>query len=218
MSSRKHSASCSSVVRRAFITLVPIAAAIIVPHAAAAQRVSLAPDIGFYIPTEKLVEAANGTIGEIEAGPSFGLRLSLGFGRRVGLSIGGSYVPTTFAFQPGGGSPVERDARLFNGSGQLVVYLLPPTSPVSAFLNGGVGVVSRGGVAFTDDAETSDVSGVFGGGVAISLGGMGVTAGADLFTYTAQYTGSTQVSSELRQLDVQLRLGLMLFGGAALGN
>jgi hypothetical protein len=38
-----------------------------------AQRISLSSEIGFYIPTEKLVDAANGTVGELEAGPSFGL-------------------------------------------------------------------------------------------------------------------------------------------------
>jgi hypothetical protein len=195
--------------------LVPLLLSTVgLPAESGAQRLSLAPEIGFYIPTEKLVEAANGTVGELEAGPSFGLRLGLSLGRRVGVSLGGSYVPTTFAFQPGGGTPVSRDARLFNGTGQLTVFLLPPGSLLSVFLNGGVGVVSRGGVAFTDDSETSDVSGVFGGGIALKLGGMGVTAGADLFTYTAQYTGSTQTASELRQLDVQLRLGLDLLGGA----
>ena len=191
-----------------------LVAAAILPAEASAQRLSLAPEIGFYIPTEKLVDAANGTVGELEAGPSFGLRLGLSLGSRVAVSVGGSYVPTTFAFQPGGGAPESRDARLFNGSGQLVVFLLPPASPLSVFLNGGVGVVSRGGVAFTDDSETSDVSGVFGGGIALTLGGMGVMAGADLFTYNAQYTGSTQVESELRQLDIQLRLGLNVLGGA----
>jgi hypothetical protein len=183
------------------------------PVETAAQRLSLAPEIGFYIPTEKLVDTANGTVGELEAGPSFGLRLGLLLGRHVALTVGGSYVPTTFAFQPGGGTPVSRDARLFNGAGQLVVFLVPPSSPLSVFLNGGVGVVSRGGVAFTDDSETSDVTGVVGGGIAISLGGMGVMAGADLFTYNAQYAGSTQTASELRQLDIQLRLGLNVLGG-----
>ncbi|HEX9563627.1 MAG TPA: hypothetical protein VF981_06640 [Gemmatimonadaceae bacterium] len=179
-----------------------------------AQRLSLAPEIGFYIPTEKLLDAANGNVGEIEAGPSFGLRLALALGSRLSLSVGGSYVPTTFAFRPGGGTPESRDARLFNGAAQLVAFLLPPTGLLSVFVNGGAGVVSRGGVAFTDDADRTDVTGVVGGGATLRLGGMTVTAAADLYSYTAEYAGTTAVSSELRQLDVQLRLGLGLFGGA----
>jgi hypothetical protein len=46
------------------------------------------------------------------------------------------------------------------------------------------------------------------------LGGMVVTAGADFYTYTAEYTGTTAVTSELKQLDIQLRLGVGLFGGS----
>ena len=72
--------------------------------------------------------------------------------------------PTTFALSPARGSPERTDARLFNGSGQLAVFLLPRRSLVSLFLSGGVGVISRGGVAFTGSAETTNVSRVFGAG------------------------------------------------------
>lgn len=181
---------------------------------ATAQRFSLAPEIGFYVPTEQLIDAADGTVGELEAGPSFGLRLTIGLGSRISLTASGAYVPTTFAIQPGGGPVETRDARLFNGAGQLIIYLIPPTAPLAVFLNGGVGVVSRGGVAFTDDAETTNVTGVFGGGAMLRLGGIALTAGADAFSYSAAYTGSTATTSELTQLDFQIRLGLGFpFGG-----
>ena len=184
---------------------------------AEAQRLSLSPEIGFYIPTEKLVDAANGTVGELEAGPSFGLRLALGLGSRVSLSVGGSYVPTTFALQPGGGQLEQRDARLFTGAAQLMLFLIPPTSPLSLFINGGVGAVSRGGIAFTDDAEKTDVSGIFGGGAQLNLGGISLLAGADVFSYTAEYTGTQAVTSEIKQLDLQLRLGLGFGLGGSMG-
>lgn len=187
------------------------------PGARVGAQLSLSPEIGFYIPTEKLVDAANGTVGELEAGPSFGLRLALGLGSRVRLSVGGSYVPTTFALQPGGGPAVQRDARLFTGAAQLMLFLIPPTSPLSVFINGGVGAVSRGGVAFTDDAETTDLSGIFGGGAQLNLGGISLLAGADVFSYTAQYTGTQAVASELKQLDVQVRLGLGFGLGGSMG-
>lgn len=187
-----------------------------VPSHAWAQNFSISPEIGFYIPTENLVEIANGTAGELEAGPSFGLRLGMGLGRRVSLSVGGAYVPTTFAVSQSGGPVTERDARLFTGAGMLVLYLIPPSSPLSIFLNGGVGVVSRGGVAFTDDAENTDVSGVFGGGASVRVGGLAITAGADAYSYKAKYQGTTATESELTQLDINLRLGLGVpFGGGS---
>lgn len=188
------------------------------PGARVEAQLSLTPEIGFYIPTEKLIDAANGTVGELEAGPSFGLRLALGLGSRVRLSVGGSYVPTTFALQPGGSGQVEqRDARLFTGAAQLMFFLIPPTSPLSVFINGGVGAVSRGGVAFTDDAETTDVSGIFGGGAQLNLGGISLLAGADVFSYKAAYTGTQAVTSEIKQLDVQVRLGLGFGLGGSMG-
>lgn len=202
---------------RLVATMFATVALLPVSHAAA-QRVSLSPEIGFYIPTENLVEIASGTAGELEAGPSFGLRLLLGLGRRVSVSVGGAYVPTTFSVSASGGPVTEQDARLFTGAGQVVVYLLPPTSPLSLFLNGGVGVVSRGGVAFTDEAENSDVTGVFGAGATIRLGGLALTAGADAYSYKAKFEGSSAVESEISQLDINLKLGLGIpFGGGAMG-
>jgi len=44
------------------------------PGEARAQRLRLAPEIGIYIPTENLVDATKGTVGEMEAGLSLGAR------------------------------------------------------------------------------------------------------------------------------------------------
>lgn len=205
--------------RTSIIALV-IVGAVAAPSDSWAQRLSISPEIGFYIPTENLQEIASGTAGELEAGPSFGLRLGIGLGRRVSLSVGGAYVPTTFTLPSSGGPVQEQDARLFTGAGQLVLYLIPPSSPLSIFLNGGVGVVSRGGVAFTDEAENTDVSGVFGGGASIRLGGLAVTAGADAYSYKAKYEGTTAVESDITQLDINLKLGLGVpfGGGSAMGR
>jgi len=62
---------------------------------AAAQRFSLAPEIGVYIPTEKLIDASNGTVGELEGGFSLGARIGLWVGDRIGLNVSGACVPTT---------------------------------------------------------------------------------------------------------------------------
>jgi hypothetical protein len=183
---------------------------------AAAQQLSFTPQIGFYIPTEKLADlATGGDVSELEAGPSFGGRLGLWFGSRVGIEAAGSYVPTTFKLDQGTQQMVSEDAKLFIGSGQLVVFLLPRTGLLSLWLSGGVGVVSRGGVAFTASAHKTDVAGTVGAGAGLNLGPIALNVGADFLGYSAAYASSTQTIAEVRQRDVHLKLGFGIpFGGA----
>jgi hypothetical protein len=183
---------------------------------ATAQRVSLTPQIGFYIPTEKLAELAAGTgSSEIEAGPSFGGRLGLWFGSRLGVEASGSYVPTTFRFAQGAESVTSQDAKLFVGSGQAILFLLPRTGLLSVYLSGGVGLVSRGGVAFTGATDKTDVAGAVGAGAGLNLGGIALSLGVDLLGYSTAAQAPTSTAPDLRQRDVHLKFGLgMPFGGA----
>jgi hypothetical protein len=172
------------------------------------MRLFLRPQIGFYIPTENLVEVSqSGEVGKLEAGPSFGGAVGIRFGSHFGLEANGAYVPTTFKMGPEG-SLEKQDAKLFLGSALARFDVVPPSSPLILFVNGGVGVVSHGGVAFTSQSKTNDVSGVFGAGAGIRLGGLALVVGADLFRYTAHYEGSQQTAGELKQLDFALKLGL----------
>lgn len=185
--------------------------------AAQAQRVRFAPQIGIYVPTERLYQLASGQTGsqdfQLEAGPSFGARLGFWFGRRFGVELGGNYVPTTF--QLSGGATTKQDAKLFTGTGQAVFFLLPPTGILSLFVSGGVAAVSRGGVAFTNADKTTNFGGVVGAGAGINLGGLALTVGADLLAYKADYRGTQPVSAQLSQKDVNLKVGFGIpFGGA----
>lgn len=203
--------------RGATISLLALGASVpAVPGTA--QQLSFAPEIGVYIPTEHLVDATDGTVGELEVGLSLGGRLGLWFGDRIGLSLSGGYVPTTFAFSPSGGPTEQRDAKLFNGAGQLVVFILPQRSMLSLFVNGGIGVVSRGGVAFSNAAETTNLTGVFGVGASIRLGGISLNAGSELFAYTAEYDAGGPVNEELSQRDIQVRLGFGIPFGGSMGS
>jgi hypothetical protein len=179
---------------------------------ASAQRLSLRPQIGFYIPTENLLEVSQtGEVGKLEAGPSFGGALGIRFGSRFGIEANGAYVPTTFK-RGTGGTLEEQDAKLFLGSALAVLHVLPPSSPLILFVDGGVGVISHGGVAFTAAADKTNLSGVFGAGAGIRLGGLQLIVGADLYRYTATFEGSSQTEGSLTQLDFALKLGLG-FGG-----
>jgi hypothetical protein len=172
-------------------------------------RLSLRPQLGFYIPTENLVEATQtGEVGKMEAGPSFGAAIGLRFGSHFGIEVAGAYVPTTFTLNSAGNNVDKHDAKLFLGNGLVVVDLLPATSMLRVFVNAGVGVISHGGVAFTDKAKTTDLGGVAGAGVGIRLGGLQLIAGTDLYRYSASFEEGTQTSSKLTQTDFALKVGL----------
>ncbi len=171
-------------------------------------HLSLRPQIGFYIPTENLVELTqDGDVGKLEAGPSFGAAIALRFGSHLGIEVSGAYVPTTFRMGSEG-SLEKQDAKLFLGNGLVVFDFLPPSFPLRLFVDGGVGVISHGGVAFTSQSKTNDVAGVGGAGVGLRLGGLQIVAGTDLFRYKASYAGGQQTASELTQTDFALKLGL----------
>jgi hypothetical protein len=177
------------------------------PVQASAQQFSFTPQIGLYVPTENLVELTTGGEYRLEVGFSFGARFGLWFGNRFGLDVSGNYVPTTVTFT-GQAAIADQDAKLFTGAAQLIVFLLPNTSPVSVYVNGGLGIVGRAGEAFLNASDKSDIAGVFGAGAAIRLGGPALHLGADLYSYSATVTGATVSAESFKQLDLQLKLGL----------
>jgi hypothetical protein len=175
------------------------------PARLAAQRLSLSPEIGFYVPTEKLTKLTTASdFSQIEAGPSFGARIGVWFSRRIGLEASGAYVPSTFKLSSSN-TITKQDAKLFLGSGQLVVFLLPRTGLLTVFLDGGVGMIRRGGAAYADATDKTDVSGVFGAGAGLRLGPLAITGGAELFNYSS---GSSTTTAESKtQRDVRFKLG-----------
>lgn len=197
--------------------VVAVALAGLVAPRAESQRFRFSPQIGLYVPTERLYQIASGQTGaadgfKLEAGPSFGARLGVWFGRRFGVEVSGNYVPTTFQF--GNGGTTKQDAKLFTGTGQAVLFLIPPTSFFSLFLSGGVAAISRGGVAFTKESKSTSVGGVLGAGAGINLGPIALTFGADLLTYKAEYQGTQTVSSKASQKDINIKVGFGIpFGG-----
>ena len=198
--------------------IAALALALAIPASASAQKLSFTPQVGFYVPTDKLVDGITGQpfdAAEIKAGPSFGARLGIWFGDRFGVDVSGNYVPTTFSVQNGGSEIASEDAKLWNGAAQAVVYVLPRTSPVSLHLNGGMGLVSRGGAAFSEMNDKSDIAGVFGAGAGIRLGGMQLNIGADLYTYTTNVDEVETGHSSFKQNDIQLKLGLGIPFGAS---
>ena len=65
---------------------------------ALAQRLTLSPTIGVYIPTSELVKAANGEEFKQEIALSVGGRLGLNFSPRFGVVTSVAYVPSSLRF------------------------------------------------------------------------------------------------------------------------
>lgn len=170
------------------------------------QRISLAPDIGVYIPTSELVAAASGDTFKQEIGLSLGGRVGLWFSNRLGVQVTGTYVPSDLRYSFTGGETTE-DANLWFGSGRVSVAVIPVTSPVYMVLSGGVSVVGRSGTAYDGVEDKSDVGGVAGATLGLNLGPISLFVNADDNVYKASFSGGTAVESKT-QHDVTLSFGL----------
>ena len=133
-----------------------------------AQRVSIAPNIGVYIPTTELVKAASGEEFKQEVSITLGGRLGIFFSQRLGVEFTGDYAPSKLKFSAAGAS--KEDANIFTGSGRLTFQVVPFTSPVAFLVTGGVGVVNRSGDFYQDVDHKTDVGGTFGASARFRLG------------------------------------------------
>jgi hypothetical protein len=195
---------------RAYLrSLGPIAllltAAVTTP--AFAQRLSLSPTIGVYIPTTELTKAVNGEEFKQEVGIALGGRLGVTFSPRFGIETSVSYVPSKLHFQVDQGTTTSTDANLLFGSLRATVHVIPFTKPVWLTLNGGASLVKRGGEAYQDAEDKTDVGGVVGAAVGFNLGGMlSFYVAADDFIYGTRIADPTS-SEKQTQNDVQIALG-----------
>lgn len=189
---------------RAALGLVLLTAA---ASPAAAQRLSLSPTIGVYIPTSELVKAANGEEFKQEVGLAVGGRLGLTFSPRFGIETSVSYVPSDlrFDFQ---GNQTKTDANLLFGTARLSFHAIPMTQPLWLTLNGGVSLIRRGGEAFQDAEDRTDVGGVVGATVGVRLGSMlSFYLAADDYIYGTSFDAASLGEEKKTQNDVQIALG-----------
>jgi hypothetical protein len=127
-----------------------------------AQRITIAPNVGVYIPTTELVKAANGEEFKQEVSITLGGRLGLFFGQRVGLEFTGAYAPSDLRITATGLGDQKADANIFAGSGRLTFQVVPLSSPVAFLVSGGVGVINRSGAFYQDVDKKTDVGGTAG--------------------------------------------------------
>lgn len=174
---------------------------------AAAQRVSLSPTIGVYIPTTELIKAANGEEFKQEVALAVGGRLGLNFGPRFGVFTSVSYVPSSLRFSFNQNESTL-DANLLFGTARATVYAIPTTSPVWLSFNGGASLIKRGGEAYEELEDKTDVGGVVGATVGFNLGGfLSFYVAAEDHIYGTTFADATTLEEKRTQNDVQLAVG-----------
>jgi hypothetical protein len=191
--------------------LVVLGALLITAEPAQAQKFSLAPTLGWYIPTTELMKAIKGQSFEQEVGMMVGGRMEVVFSKRLGLQVTGSYVPSNLRFALDG-TKQTTDASLFFGASKLSLFLLPPTSPISFQLNGGVALVKRGGAAYQDLKEKSSVGGSVGAQLGLRLGALPpLQFAVETYLYKQNLVGLiNEMGEQTSQKDVQLSVGFGL--------
>ena len=172
-----------------------------------AQRLTLSPTIGVYIPTSELVKAANGQEFKQEIALSVGGRLGLNFSPRFGVVTSVAYVPSSLRFTFNE-NETKTDANLLFGTARATLYVIPTTSPIWLNVNGGASLVKRGGEAYESVEDKTDVGGVVGATVGFNLGGfLSFYVAAEDYIYGTTFVEAGTLEEKSTQHDVQLALG-----------
>lgn len=181
-----------------------------VVHPSVAQRISIAPNIGVYIPTTELVKAASGEEFKQEISITLGGRLGIFFSERLGVEFTGDYAPSSLKVTASGLGTKE-DANIFTGSGRVSFQVIPFTKPVAFLLTGGVGVINRSGDFYKDVEQRRDVGGTFGASLRFRIGRLlRLQLNAEDYVYKpkADIPGFAATDENKTQNDIHLSVGL----------
>ena len=153
------------------------------------------------------MKASQGQEFKQEIALAVGGRLGVTLSPRFGLETSVSYVPSDlrFTFDE---TETTTDANLLLGTLRATFHAIPMTSPVWLSLNGGVSMIRRGGEAYAEATDNSDVGGVVGATVGFRLGSMlSFYVAAEDYIYGTRI-GDAALGAETRtQNDVQIALG-----------
>jgi hypothetical protein len=180
-------------------------------HPLTAQRISIAPNIGVYVPTTELVKAANGEEFKQEISLTVGGRVGIALSQRLGLEFTGAYAPSDLKISQSGFSDQNQDANIFTGSGRISYQLVPLTSPIAFLVTGGVGVVNRSGDFYAGMENKTDIGGTVGASARFRLGKLlriQLSAEDYLYKPKGDIPGFTASDEKKTQNDIHLSLGL----------
>jgi hypothetical protein len=176
-----------------------------------AQRISIAPNIGVYVPTTELVKAASGEQFKQEISLTVGGRLGIFLTERLGLEFTGAYAPSDLKISQAGFGDQSQDANIFTGSGRISYQLVPLTSPIAFLVTGGVGVINRSGDFYAGMENKTDIGGTVGASARFRLGKLlriQLSAEDYLYKPKGDIPGFTSSDEKKTQNDIHLSLGL----------
>jgi Outer membrane protein beta-barrel domain len=176
-----------------------------------AQKLSIAPNIGVYVPTTELIKAANGEDFKQEISLTLGGRVGMQLGSRLGLEFTGNYAPGNLKITQTGFSDQSQDANIFTGSGRITLQLLPSKSPIGFQVTGGVGVINRSGDFYAGSQNKTDIGGTVGASAHFRLGGLlrlQVSAEDYVYKPRVEIPGFSPTDEKKTQNDVHLSFGL----------
>jgi hypothetical protein len=177
----------------------------------AAQRISIAPNIGVYIPTTELVKAASGQDFKQEISLTLGGRMGIALSNRLGMEFTGSYAPGNLTITQSGFSDQSEDANIFTGSGRISYQLVPFSSPIAFVVTGGVGVINRSGEFYAGTTNKTDIGGTVGASARFRLGKLlrlQISAEDYVYKPRAEIPGFSPSDEKKTQNDVHLSFGV----------
>jgi hypothetical protein len=180
-------------------------------HPLVAQKISIAPNVGLYVPTTELVKAASGQNFKQEISITLGGRVGLQLGSRLGFEFTGNYAPGNLKITQSGFSNQTEDANIFTGSGRITYQLLPASSPLGFQITGGVGVINRSGAFYANAQNKTDIGGTAGATAQFRLGRLlrlQVSAEDYIYKPKADIPGFSPSDQKLTQNDVHLSFGV----------
>lgn len=176
-----------------------------------AQRISITPNIGVYIPTTELVKAASGEEFKQEMSITLGGRVGISFGERLGLELTGAYAPSDLKVTQSGFADQSQDANVFTGSGRLSLQLMPYTSPIAFIVTGGVGVVNRSGAFYAGMQNKTDIGGTLGASARFRIGSLlrlQISAEDYVYKPKGDIPGFSPGDEKKTQNDIHLSVGI----------
>ena len=138
---------------------------------------------------------------------SVGGRLGVTLSPRFGIETSVSYVPSNlrFTFDQ---SETTTDANLLLGTVRASFHAVPMTTPVWLTLNGGASMIRRGGKAYEDAEDRSDIGGIVGATVGFRLGSMlNFYLAAEDYIYGTRIEDADLGDESRTQNDVQVAFG-----------
>lgn len=133
--------------------------------------------------------------------------MGLDFGPRFGILTSIAYVPSDLRLTFNQ-AETKTDANLLFGSARATVYVIPTTSPVWLSLSGGASLIRRGGTAYEELEDKSDVGGVVGAAVGFNLGSMlSFYVTAEDYIYGTTFVESGTLEEKRTQNDLQIAVG-----------